>query len=109
MFETPEDDPVRRYLACFDALLAAGEALELATLDGERVIDLAREKEARVRRLAVLDQAVIAEIEQRGLARERGCSSTGALLIQLLRISQPEASARVAAARRLAPRRGLTP
>ena len=74
----------------------------------DEVLDLLAGLEARVRRLATVDHAVIAETDSRGLALERGCSSTTALLTQLLRIGAGQARSRVRAAKELAPRRALT-
>jgi hypothetical protein len=51
---------------------------------------------------------LIAEIDSRGLAHERACRNTAALVTQLVRVSPAEATARVRAAADIGPRRGLS-
>jgi Domain of unknown function (DUF222) len=94
-------DPV---LARLDAVLDELTTLDLSSRTGPQVLGLLAGLEARTRRLAVADHALLSEAERRGLAAERGCPSTAAMLVGLLRIRPIEASARVAAARELAPR-----
>ena len=89
------DEPL---LARLDAVLDELVGLDLTARCGEQVLGLLAGLEARVRRLAVVDQALVAEADRRGLAAERGCRSTAALLTGLLRIGPHEAAARVAAA-----------
>jgi Domain of unknown function (DUF222)/HNH endonuclease len=60
------------------------------------------------RRLAVADQALIGELDRRGVAGRLVMSSTQALLQGLLRLSPGEAADRVAAARACGFRTGLT-
>ena len=95
-------------LARLDAVLDDLVALDLTSCSGPDVLALLAGLEARVRRLAIADHLLVAEAEQRGLAAERGCRSTAALLTGLLRIAPHEAAARVSAAARLAPRVPLT-
>src|SRR3954454_9227461 len=66
------------------------------------------ELEQRRRHLAAEEHVLIAEIDARGIAHERGMRSTAVLANRLLRISPGEARARVAAAAELGPRRGLS-
>ena len=84
------------------------QQLELTALGDEQLLSVLRELETQQRRLAAVDQHLLAEIESRGLAGQRACRSTAALLGQLLRISPAEASARLRAAADTGPRRGLT-
>jgi uncharacterized protein DUF222 len=77
--------------------LSSGELLELL-----RGLEVARH------RAACADHTVVAEIDQRGVAGERACRDTVTLLALLLRVDPREASARVAAARELGPRRALS-
>jgi len=99
------DEPV---LARLDAVLDELVGLDLTARSGEQVLGLLAGLEARVRRLAVVDQALVAEADRRGLAGERGCRSTAVMLTGLLRIGPHEAAGRVAAAGWLAPRVSLT-
>ena len=69
------------------------QQLELTALADEQLLSVLRELETQHRRLAAVDQRLIAEIESRGLAGQKACRSTAALLGQLLRISPAEASA----------------
>ena len=95
-------------LARLDAVLDELTELDLTARSGEQVLGVLAGLEARVRRLAVVDQALVAEVDRRGLAAERGCRSTAALLVGLLRVGHREAAGRVCAAARLAPRVSLT-
>jgi hypothetical protein len=90
--------------AAVDELLAAS----LTCLTGDELLDGLRELETEKRRLAAVDHALIAEVEARGLAHEHACRGTANLLMQLLRVSPAEATARVHAAADLGPRRSLT-
>ena len=81
------------------------QQLELTALGDEQLLSVLRELETQHRRLAAVDQRLIAEIESRGLAGQRACRSTAALLGQLLRISPAEASARLRAAADTGPAR----
>ena len=72
------------------------------------MLGLLRELETCNRRLAAVDNRLVAEVESRGLAREHGCRDTVTLLSQLLRITPGKASDRLHAAADLSPRRGLT-
>jgi hypothetical protein len=108
MFETAAASEVGSVLTRFHDVVDELIALPLTGLDGDDVLGVLRAVEAEHRRLAVVDHALIGEVEQRGLAVERGCASTERLLRQLLRVSVGEAGARTRAARDLGPRRGLT-
>lgn len=90
--------------------VAVDELLELnlTLLPSTDVLDLVREMEVEVRRLAAVDQRNLAELEQRHLAAEMRVRDTRALLIDMLRIDPHEAKRRVELARDLGPRRTLT-
>ncbi len=67
-----------------------------------------RELESARRRLAVIDHALIVELDRRGLAGRLVTGSTSALLQGLLRVSPSEANGRVNAARACGSRTSLT-
>src|SRR3954469_15147269 len=77
-------------------------------LTDEELLAAVTDLEVEQRRLVFRRHALVAELEARGLARERGMRTTAGLLSRLLRISAGEAKARVQAAADLGPRRGLT-
>src|SRR6476646_7743685 len=77
-------------------------------LSDEALLAAVTEHEAEDRRRVACRHELGAELEARGLARERGIRSTAVLLSRLLRISAGEAKARVQAAADLGPRRGLS-
>src|SRR6185437_6132317 len=62
----------------------------------------------QVRRLAAVDQKLLAEVEERNLPTESACASTAAMLQQLLRVGPAEAKSRVVASRELAARHALS-
>ena len=90
--------------AALDTLLAA----DLSRLGGAEVLEVLEAVEAQRRRLAAVDQVLLAEVEQRGLAGEHGCPSGERLLRQVLRVGCGEGAARINAARLLGPRRELS-
>ena len=91
-----------------EAALAELLTVDLGLLERDQLLDLLRRFEVFKRRLAVVDHAVVAELDDRGVARELCATSTAALLRGLLRISPREAARRVRAAANLGPRRGLS-
>jgi hypothetical protein len=95
-------------LAPFSAAVEGLQQLNLTSWPDEAVLMLARGLETQKTRQATTDHLVVAEIEQRGLARDHGCASTAVLLAQMLHIVLGEAQARVKAAVELGPRRSLT-
>jgi hypothetical protein len=100
-----------RALAALAALSAAVDdvlAFELSSCSDDALVSLLTGMEEQRRRLAAVDHRQIAEIDQRGLAIQRGFARTEALVAARLRIDRPEATARVAAARELGPRRELS-
>jgi hypothetical protein len=83
-------------------------ATETVAASGPELTALLAEVEVQRRRLEALDQLLLAEIDRRGLGGEYGRGSTPNLLSNLLNLSRGEASARVARARDLGPRRAMT-
>jgi hypothetical protein len=104
VFETLVRSPPTTALT--DASVALAELPLSGCGDGE-LLDLLREAEAVRRRLAYLDQRLIAEILERGIAPQFGFASVRALLRDVLRVSPSEASARVKAAQVAGPRHAL--
>ncbi len=82
--------------------------LDLTSASRDELLQLARGLEVQRRRLPVADHALIGELDARAVAGELACSSTAALLMQLLRLAPGEARARVRAAGDLGARRTLT-
>jgi hypothetical protein len=97
------DSALARLQDAMDGL--ASVALTSAT--DEQVLEFWRGLEAVRRRFEPVDQAVIAQANQRSLAFTHGCRSTAVLARQLLRIGPAEAAARVRAAGNLGPRVAL--
>jgi hypothetical protein len=94
-----------------DALRSVVDGLlstELAALPGVEVTALLTDLEVQRRRLEAVDQRLVAEAAERGLAGEYGRTSTADLLVALLRVSPAEARARVVRAQDLGPRRALS-
>jgi hypothetical protein len=108
MFEGDDADRITGLLGRLDTVIDELLDTDLTGLGGESVLDLLRGLEVRQRRFATVDHVIVAEADTRALGRERGCPRTATLLAQLLKITAGEASARVRAARELAPRRALT-
>jgi hypothetical protein len=90
--------------AGIDALLEA----DLSRLSSTELTAAIRELETERRRCESVDQRVLAEVGERGVAGEYGRTSTVDLLVELLRVSPREARARVNRARDLGPRRAVT-
>ena len=92
-------------------LRAAVQALlgtETAALSGPELTGLLVQLEVVRRQLDALDQQLVAEIDRQGSCYQYGCTSAPALLTQLLKLTPHQAHARVARARDLGPRRGLS-
>lgn len=77
--------------AAVDALLA----VDLSAATGTELVGLLRGLEAVRRRLAVVDQRLIAEIEAQRVAATLASCSTVDLLREVLRVAPREAAARV--------------
>ena len=105
---TAEPTARERVMAQFRGLVGLLNDLQFAELTDSEVLDLARDLEVERRRLEGVDHRMVAEMELRHLAFERGCRNTAALLTQLLRIDPSAAKGRVAAAQDLGPRVGLS-
>jgi len=95
-------------LAQFAALVDAVRSLDFARLSDDELLDFVHEVEVQRRRLATVDHALLAELDGRHLAFERGFKHTASLVSALLRVDPGEAAARVRAAAALGPRRALT-
>jgi Domain of unknown function (DUF222) len=101
--------------AALTALTAAAHGYLAAVADGalsqvsdaDVLAELAELESVR-RRLAVIDHALIGELDRRGVAGRLVMSSSAAVLQGLLRISPDEAKGRVAAARACGTRTSLT-
>jgi hypothetical protein len=96
-------DPVAALGVGLDDLLA----LDLVSLGRDELLDLLRRFEALRRRLSVADHRLVAELDDRGVARELCMPTTAVLLARLLRLAPGEAKGRVRAAADLGPRRSL--
>lgn len=83
-------------------------ATDTVALAGPELTGLLVNVEVVRRQLEAVDQQLVAEIDRRGLAGEYARQTTPNLLSHLLRVTPGEARVRVARARDLGPRRGLT-
>ncbi|MGA9857609.1 MAG: DUF222 domain-containing protein, partial [Solirubrobacteraceae bacterium] len=90
--------------AAVDALLAA----DLTALSSTELTALLSAVEVQRRRGEAVDQRLLAEAVERGVAGEFGRTSPVDLLVELLRVSPREATARVGRARDLGPRRAVS-
>jgi hypothetical protein len=108
MFEgTGTVDSATALASLADALDQVG-AIDWVGCPDDELLRALRGLEKIKRRLEFLDHGLVAEVDVRGMAGERGCASTTAMLGRLLRITRREASSRIRAARQLAPHRSLT-
>ena len=110
MFESG-GSPITAVEAALGQLSAAVDALtglDLTRLDRDDLLSLLRGLETQRRRLPVVDHALVAELDQRGVAGELAARDTKTLLRDVLRLSSRQAKARCTAAVDLGPRRGLT-
>ena len=82
--------------------------LDLARLVSGELLDVVRELEVQKRRLAGVDQALLAQLGLRHVAGEKGCRDTAALLVDQLRINPVEARMRVGDAADFGPSATLT-
>jgi hypothetical protein len=98
------NDALALFAAAVDALIAT----QLGSLTAVEVTGLLTGIEAQRRRLEAVDQKVIAEIGERGIAGEYTRTSPADLLVNLLRVSPREARARVGRSIDLGPRRAVT-
>jgi Domain of unknown function (DUF222) len=98
-------------LAAVDGLACALDGLvdvDLVGVDRDGLLEVLRRFETVKRRMAVLDHALVAQLDDRRIAAELCAPSTASLLRGLLRISPAEAGRRVRAAADLGPRRTMT-
>ena len=87
-----------------DNLLAA----DLTLGSDPELLDCYRELERLARRLAAVEHALLAEVEDRALPFTHGARSTTGFLRELLRLHPAEAAARIKAAHACGPRRAVT-
>ncbi|QIS12929.1 HNH endonuclease signature motif containing protein [Nocardia arthritidis] len=102
---TPDDPAVRQRVA--DSLLASVDRLvdtPLTPLLDEDLIQLVRDVECVVRRLAGFGHQVLAQVSQRSIPARVGAAGVSRFLVETLNISQSEAAARAKAAEELGPR-----
>src|SRR4051812_11517130 len=99
----PVADSVALLRAAVDGLLAASLSAESSV----EVVSLLVSLEVQRRRLEAVDQRVLAEVTERGIAGEYARCSPADLLVTTLRVSPAEAKARVARARDLGPRHSV--
>jgi hypothetical protein len=97
-------DAVQALCAAVDALMQ----VPLSVLPAAAVTGLLTELETQRRRLEAVDQRLLSEIGERGIAGEYAQASPVDLLVTCLRVSPAEAKARVERARDLGPRRALS-
>jgi hypothetical protein len=110
MFE-PGGSPATVVEAALGQLTAAADVLtelDLTRLDRDVLLALLRGLETQRRRLPVVDHALVAGLDQRGVAGELAARDTKTLLRDVLRLTPHQAAARYDAAIDLGPRRGLT-
>jgi hypothetical protein len=110
MFESG-GSPAAAVEAVLDQLSAAVDVLtelDLTRLDRDELLALLRGMEVQRWRLPVVDHALVAELDQRGIAGELAARDTKTLLRDVLRLSPRQAKARYKAAVDLGPRRGIT-
>src|SRR5689334_14575003 len=88
----------------FAELVSRMQQVDLVPASDDEVLGFWRSVETQVRRLAVVDHRVVAEVEQRGLPGRYAYASTAALVREVLRVAPGEARARVQAAHQLGPR-----
>jgi hypothetical protein len=89
--------------AGLDTLVRDLQALSLTSATDEQVLDLWRALEAHRRKLAVVDHAIIRQVQQRHVAFAVGAKNDVHLARDVLRITPHEAKARIAAAEACGP------
>ena len=101
------DGPLARAASALRAAVDELMTVELTGADNNELLAFARALEVEQRRLPAVGHRLIAVIGNRGIPAEAGCRNTDAFLRQLLRIAPAEATARVAHAELLGPRRSV--
>jgi Rieske Fe-S protein len=97
--------------AAVAALESAVDLLLVVPFEGlasAEVAALLRSVEVQRRRLEAVDQRLVVEVVERGIAGEYARTSPADLLVSLLRVTPAEGRARVGRAQDLGPRRALT-
>jgi hypothetical protein len=108
MTTTLEADRATVALACAHESIDDLFETDLGLGTDEELLGAHRELERLSRRLAAVEHAFIAQLEERSLPDRTGAGTTAALLRGLLRLHPAEAKSRVRAAEAAGPRRGLT-
>jgi hypothetical protein len=108
MFDSALHEDDAELLARLDAVLDELTTQDLTRRADGQVLALLRELETRRNRFAVVDHAVIQEVQSRHLHSVCGAKTITVLARQILRVGISEASARVKAAEALGRRRSLT-
>lgn len=94
--------------AGFEAAVESLTSLRLDQVSDAEATRLWERVEIAKRRLEVVDQDLIEQVRTRGIAPARGYPSPTALMIDVLRVSPAEATARVRASGRFGPQRALS-
>ena len=100
MFES-ERSPATAVAAALGQLSATVDTLtglDLTRLHRDDLLELLRGLETQRRRLPVVDHALVAELDQRGVAGELAARDTKTLLRDVLRLTPHQAGARYDAA-----------
>jgi hypothetical protein len=107
MFDSTVSEDAGTVLAELDTVLDRLATLPLDSYSDSEILALWRELEDRRRRLAPIDQRLIAQVRTRTIAHTVGERSTTTLARRVLRVGVGEAKARVSAAEALGPRSSL--
>jgi uncharacterized protein DUF222/HNH endonuclease len=107
VFESPDGLETVEAVGGLRSALDMLAVLQLDRLTRDELLELTRQLETELRRVPVLQHAVVAELDGRGVAAEFAVRDTASLLVDMLRLSRGEASGRVRSAADLGPRREL--
>jgi hypothetical protein len=107
MFDGDDQGAAAALLARLRDVVSELQTLDMHSLADNQLLGVLQELEVQKRRLQTVDHRVVGQVHQRGIAREHACTSTGAMLRQLLRIGSVEAAHRVDAATDLGPRQAV--
>ncbi len=107
MFESPDGRETAEAVSGLRAAVDMLAVLQFDRLTRDELLTFTRELETELRRLPVVQHAVVADLDTRGLAAEFAMRDTASLLVDLLRLSRGEARGRVRSAASLGPRRAI--
>jgi Domain of unknown function (DUF222)/HNH endonuclease len=105
VFESPDWLETAEAVDGLRAALDMFVVLQLDRLSRDELLELARLLEAELRRTPVVQHALVAELDARGVAAEFAVRDTAGLLVDMLRLSRGEAKGRVRSAADLGRRR----